>query len=723
MKRALAKALFLLAVFMALGQIIFAHAANDGKNTKAGITYYVDRNGNDLNKGTSPNSAFKNIDRLNTIEFKPGDRILLKSGCVWLGQEFRPKGSGTEENPIYLGKYGGDRKPAINGSGYETAIFLHSIAFWIIEDLELANDDTLPYYTDIEPAADNGEVADIRAGIQSLGYTGKMGQNPACALSPVNVETGVDYTLALWTQGEGSITVKAVNPNTNATIASVQTTPTENWAESVLAFNSGNNKAVLVLIYGEESDKTLYIDDFSLKMDGDLQELLDDPGFEHSGWELEQSGFEYTKKLGLINERKRSGIRLLGENGDGALSGIALRRLELHSVLGKSNHNDQWYNASILVETLNDESKRGTVPYYKDLLIEDCYIHDTSTYGIYIKNGADNWHKHEGVIIRHVVTRNTGVDGINVGYCESPLIENCAVYNAGSSRYAKWCAGLWTFGCHNSVIQYCEVAGTKYTGDSMAFDMDINDTGTNVVQHCYSHDNAGGFIMIIDESYSDLNLVRYNISQNDGTESAMPAIIKIMAGNNYFYNNVIYNDRKTDGVVIYNYKDAGKNTIFENNIFYAIRDIKYPDMGSEADFLFNKNVYYGHNAQVNDANKLTLDPMLANPGGAGDGMESCSAYKLQKDSPYIEEGDIITTDDIMKLFPAANRSIVDIGAGRDFFGSALPNGANPSIGVHEAYSSGVFNQIGYVILALFVLVFAAIIVIRKAVVCKTRRSV
>lgn len=44
--------------------------------------YYVDsENGSDANSGLTRKQAWKSIDRVNDAEFKPGDKILFKSGC------------------------------------------------------------------------------------------------------------------------------------------------------------------------------------------------------------------------------------------------------------------------------------------------------------------------------------------------------------------------------------------------------------------------------------------------------------------------------------------------------------------------------------------------------------------------------------------------------------------------------------------------------------------
>ena len=80
-------------------------------------TYYVDaQNGDDNNDGKSEEKAFRSLDKVNEMTFLPGDRILLKKGCIWNGQ-LKPGGNGTEELPIIISSYGEGSRPVINGNG------------------------------------------------------------------------------------------------------------------------------------------------------------------------------------------------------------------------------------------------------------------------------------------------------------------------------------------------------------------------------------------------------------------------------------------------------------------------------------------------------------------------------------------------------------------------------------------------------------------------------
>lgn len=103
-------------------------------------TYYLDSiAGNDANSGTSPASAWKSLSKVNATTFHPGDSLLLKAGSVWDGQLW-PKGSGSGDHPIRIGKYSTGPKPQIRGQGtVEDAVLLKNQEFWEIEDLDISN--------------------------------------------------------------------------------------------------------------------------------------------------------------------------------------------------------------------------------------------------------------------------------------------------------------------------------------------------------------------------------------------------------------------------------------------------------------------------------------------------------------------------------------------------------------------------------------------------------
>ncbi len=88
-------------------------------------TYYVNNLGNDSNLGTSEDSAWRSLDKVNSFVFSPGDQVLFKRGDSWTGT-LVVKFSGTAGNPIVYGAYGTGATPKIYGSEVISGWTLHS---------------------------------------------------------------------------------------------------------------------------------------------------------------------------------------------------------------------------------------------------------------------------------------------------------------------------------------------------------------------------------------------------------------------------------------------------------------------------------------------------------------------------------------------------------------------------------------------------------------------
>ncbi len=85
-------------------------------------TYYLSPLGDDSNAGTSPDQAWQTIDKINSIDFEPGDRIYFQGGETFQGNIlFDLNDSGTLTDSIYLDSYGSERAiiDAQNGTGFE----------------------------------------------------------------------------------------------------------------------------------------------------------------------------------------------------------------------------------------------------------------------------------------------------------------------------------------------------------------------------------------------------------------------------------------------------------------------------------------------------------------------------------------------------------------------------------------------------------------------------
>ena len=120
-------------------------ARKGDESPKGGRVFYVSSSeGDDGGDGTSPSAKgpdgpWKTLARA-SVEYLPGDRILLKRGDSW-NEEFRPKGSGTPDKPIAIEAYGKGSKPLIDRLDYNkdlTGIRLSDQAGFRIVGIEFA---------------------------------------------------------------------------------------------------------------------------------------------------------------------------------------------------------------------------------------------------------------------------------------------------------------------------------------------------------------------------------------------------------------------------------------------------------------------------------------------------------------------------------------------------------------------------------------------------------
>jgi gliding motility-associated-like protein len=79
--------------------------------------YYVSNSGDDSNPGTSTTSAWKTLDKVNSMmsSFKAGDKILFEKGGIFRGT-LKIKVSGSSSNPVIFGAYGSGNNPVLKAS-------------------------------------------------------------------------------------------------------------------------------------------------------------------------------------------------------------------------------------------------------------------------------------------------------------------------------------------------------------------------------------------------------------------------------------------------------------------------------------------------------------------------------------------------------------------------------------------------------------------------------
>ncbi|MDD4622488.1 MAG: hypothetical protein PHG71_04555 [Kiritimatiellae bacterium] len=98
-----------------IAALIFAGLIGARAQRTVPATFYVDsERGDDSAEGLAPEAPWRSLDRVNSAELVPGDKVLFKRGGLWRGTLRAQKGA--KEAPLLYGAYGAGPKPIIQGS-------------------------------------------------------------------------------------------------------------------------------------------------------------------------------------------------------------------------------------------------------------------------------------------------------------------------------------------------------------------------------------------------------------------------------------------------------------------------------------------------------------------------------------------------------------------------------------------------------------------------------
>lgn len=377
------------------------------------------------------------------------------------------------------------------------------------------------------------------------------------------------------------------------------------------------------------------------------------------------------------------GILIENQNA-GTLDHIHLKNIKVQDVSGGITKSDRGVGIAF-------EVADTIIPScFNDLKIENCTIQHVDRDGIKSRSpfhARSKWFPSTRVVIRRNYIEDVGGDGIVVMACDGALVEGNVVKYA-RQRAPDHAAGIWPWGCDDTIIQFNEVAFTHGTLDGQGFDVDNNCRNT-IVQYNYSHDNDGGFILLCADGTRDRNvsagnigaIVRYNISLNDHCRT-----VQVGGGvqSAKIYNNTFFNTDSLISPVITTFWNGWAEDIsFYNNIFYYTGKTTSGHMAREnketgifriqkgfepsVNFFFLNNLYYGRfNPEFNDQQKITDDPLFFNPGTVPNGIEMLRDYRLKQGSGAKSAGIFLP-----------NHAPVD------FSGNPVSRDLKPSIGAFQ----------------------------------------
>ncbi|MFB9327972.1 S-layer homology domain-containing protein [Paenibacillus aurantiacus] len=391
-------------------------------------------------------------------------------------------------------------------------------------------------------------------------------------------------------------------------------------------------------------------------------------------WEI--NNLEVTNRSPLPFDRdwenprgQRRGVYILNEEA-GILRHIQVKNLTIHDVDGSYTTR----SGGIIFDSVGSVTPSA----FDGILIDGNTLTDVDAYGIYIgsncilRHGMSDlwpwvqkpygpWTPSTDVKISNNTVIRAATGGIAWNVTDGAIVEHNTVQQA---TYLATNASIWWAYADNNLVQFNEsFESVNGAEDGHGFDVDAGNLGS-IVQYNYSHDNAGGFMLFVNDTYYTINtIVRYNISQND-----RKSIFRYSGSIDtvYNYNNSVYVGEASANPVMSDYftKASGSpiNINNYNNAYYSVGDKGWDLRGQHFDY----NAYFGGNTLVqDDAHKVIGDPKFASPGSGGNGMNTVGGYQLQPDSPLIGSGIRITDN-----------------GGRDYYGNPLYNGA-PDIGAHE----------------------------------------
>ena len=367
---------------------------------------------------------------------------------------------------------------------------------------------------------------------------------------------------------------------------------------------------------------------------------------------------------------------------------------------------------------------------FRDVRISHCTAHDNMYYGIWVSgpwwSGKTTGYANQNVTISDSMAYDNPGDpayednhsgnGILLDDTDGGLIDHCAAWHNGAANGSTQGGpvGIWTDESNRVTIQFCESYNNRTGGaaDGGGFDLDGGVTNS-ALQYNYSHGNDGAGYLVW--SYGGAvhplahNVIRYNISENDGRKHRYGGIHIGTSGGVVegieVYNNTVFmtaGDGAQTRDIWVGGSEPNKQIKFWNNELISDGGPPLVEVEPRQDVSFQGNAYWatagkfvvvdggatyasldqwraaaGQERLRNEATGIALDPRLTamNSGETMSGTRPLSdliAYRLLPDSPLIDAG-----------LDLATEFGIEVGQ-RDFWGTPIPQGRGFDIGAYEA---------------------------------------
>ena len=375
------------------------------------------------------------------------------------------------------------------------------------------------------------------------------------------------------------------------------------------------------------------------------------------------------------------------------VSGITIRNLLVQDVDSLNSFDGGKTGGGIVGQALSATGR------FSNVLIENNQVHNVSRQGITVYGTTSGtrppatspWPQATtGLVISGNSVSQVQGDGIVPLGTDGAVVEdnivqqgNLAGYNVFSA-HPNCAAGIWAWDANNTLIQHNEVSDMNFGPsttpgalngcDGEGFDLDYNQDGT-IIQYNYSHDNAGGFVLLCTDQAPHRAVVRYNLSVDDNsTFSPAPCALN--------FNPAVSN---LDGVQMYNNTIVAATPrvtvelneslvpdvlpfygsfVFQNNLVVATSTDAANHVFACGSACTN-NLFFDMPTPPTATDSVTADPLFLYPTFRGSGMWAALAFLLRPSSPAIGAGVAIPAG-----FPSP--------ATHDFFGA--PISSPPTIG-------------------------------------------
>ena len=644
-------------------------------NTKAQVYYVSSSQGNDLNNGLSIQSPFQSIEKLNSMQFNPGDSIYFKSGDYWEGM-FWINGSGSDTQPIVIDVYGGPNRPIINGFGYQASVLIFNDQHIHINGLEIYNS-----YSHI----DSSGTSTISTETPNLFLNG-----------PNTTWTNVFKACEIGDGNNGAAQTFEINvtnlPPQGANYRVIKTVANQNWyfAPSqtlTLGINTITVNAV-------NFDRAVKFQFSSGAVEFD--EILLNGISMYGGSAKKLPGFGGVENSWGSGKNVRFGIKVVASTQD--LENFSFKNLYIHDIYPTPDiANNIHLGYGIKLETQSD-TVAGLFNRISNVKVINTSISETGHYGFWIKslglNGIDSV-KNSQILVENCVFEHTGGSGFVPNKSENVLVQNCIFNHTGSSidnRMWKRGSGMWPFDCKNVVAQHNKFMNAHGPMDSYGSHIDYGNENV-VFQYNYSYNNEGGFAEVLGDN---INCgYRYNISVNDGYREDPNGTpwnhkgkifwVSNFCGQNpircpsvgtFIYNNTIFvND--TLNPEIYFWPDVGDVHVYNNLIVVGQGGEIIPTLieNNLNDLYISHNLFYDSSRIDLDSdlknNALYVDPLLFNSVYLGE--NNPQAYQIQNNSPVIGNGFLINGS-------SDTANYLEHNGGLDYFGNSVSHHVPSNIG-------------------------------------------